>query len=223
MGVDFQLKHSSGRAGSRISHPQRWILFTQPSLWGKSLLNSRFVDSRIFVDTLQDSDRIGEEITGKQESRNQTFLLVYFCFSELSQNIISRPTIKISSLPVPAMSTSIEAQIIQLHLRHFTQDQITAALRTGKPRVSRCIRDFWQTGITPKARRIGRLRKRPYPFGPKPIGWPSGGDGSNCAVLAWGTDGAQCAEQRKEERRSKWCANRPLKRRNNDLRMKKSS
>jgi hypothetical protein len=31
------------------------------------------------------------------------------------------------------MSTYIEAQIIRLHLRHFTQDQIIAALRTGKP------------------------------------------------------------------------------------------
>jgi hypothetical protein len=29
------------------------------------------------------------------------------------------------------MSPSTEVHIIQLHLRHFTQDQITAALRTG--------------------------------------------------------------------------------------------
>jgi hypothetical protein len=97
-----------------------------------------------------------------QESRNYTFSLVYFGFSELSQNIICRPILRIPSPPVRAMSTSVEAQIIQLHLRHFMKDQITTALRTGKPQVSRCIRDFRQTGIIPEARRIGRPRKRPY-------------------------------------------------------------
>jgi hypothetical protein len=51
------------------------------------------------------------------------------------------------NLQLSAMLTSIEAQIIQLHLRYFTQEQITAALKTGKPPVSRCIRDFRQTGI----------------------------------------------------------------------------
>jgi hypothetical protein len=31
------------------------------------------------------------------------------------------------------MSTSIEAQIIQLHLRHFREDSITAMLGSGTP------------------------------------------------------------------------------------------
>jgi hypothetical protein len=60
--------------------------------------------------------------------------------------MICRRIVKTPSLPVRAMSASIKAQIIPLHLRHFTQDQITAALRTGKPRVSRCIRGFHKPG-----------------------------------------------------------------------------
>jgi hypothetical protein len=78
--------------------------------------------------------------------------------------MIYRPIIKIPFLPVRAMSTSIEAQSIQLHLRNFTHNQITAVLRTGKPRVSRCIHDFRQTWIIQEARRIGWPRKCPYSF-----------------------------------------------------------
>jgi transposase len=58
------------------------------------------------------------------------------------------------------MTTPVEAQIIELHLRHYTQDLIVATLKTGKPRVSRCIKEFHRSGVIPGALRIGRPSKR---------------------------------------------------------------
>jgi hypothetical protein len=52
------------------------------------------------------------------------------------------------------MSTSVEASTIELHLRHCTQAQIVAALRTGKPRI------FHQSGVIPELLGIGRPSKR---------------------------------------------------------------
>jgi hypothetical protein len=58
------------------------------------------------------------------------------------------------------ISPSVEAQVIELHLRHYTQDQIIATLRTGKPRISRCIREFHQSGVVPESLRLERPNKR---------------------------------------------------------------
>jgi hypothetical protein len=60
----------------------------------------------------------------------------------------------------PTMTTTVEAQIIELHLRHYTQDLIVATLKTGKPRVSRCIKEFHRSEVIPGPLRIGRPRKR---------------------------------------------------------------
>jgi hypothetical protein len=83
-------------------------------------------------------------VFSKTETRSSklNFFARLFGFSELSQNTFCRSITKIPSLPVRAMSASIEIQIIQLHLRHFKQDQIAAALRTWKPRVLRGNHDF---------------------------------------------------------------------------------
>jgi transposase len=58
------------------------------------------------------------------------------------------------------MTTSVDAQIVELHLRHYTQELIVATLKTGKPRVSRCIREFHQSGVIPSALRIDRPSNR---------------------------------------------------------------
>jgi hypothetical protein len=58
------------------------------------------------------------------------------------------------------MSSSLEAKITELHLLHYTQDEIVAALKTGKPWFSRYIRQFHQTALIPDALRIGRPSKR---------------------------------------------------------------
>jgi transposase len=54
------------------------------------------------------------------------------------------------------MSTSIEAKIVELHLRHLIQEEIAAPLRTGRNRISRCLRKFHYSGAIPDSHRIGR-------------------------------------------------------------------
>jgi hypothetical protein len=53
------------------------------------------------------------------------------------------------------MAVSTEAKIIELSLRHCTQDEITMVLRTGHTRVSRAK----TSGIIPDALLMGRPRK----------------------------------------------------------------
>jgi transposase len=53
----------------------------------------------------------------------------------------------------------MQARVIELHLRHHTQDEIAAALRSSKTRVSRLIRHFHETGLIPNALRGGRPSK----------------------------------------------------------------
>jgi hypothetical protein len=57
------------------------------------------------------------------------------------------------------MAVSTEAKIIELHLRHCTQDEIVMILKTGHTRVSRTIRKFKTSGIIPDTMQIGRLQK----------------------------------------------------------------
>jgi transposase len=57
------------------------------------------------------------------------------------------------------MDDSLEAKVIELHLRHQTQDEIASVLRTSKSRVSRSVREFHETGLIPTAFRIGRPSK----------------------------------------------------------------
>jgi transposase len=57
------------------------------------------------------------------------------------------------------MTTSIEAEIIKMHLAHFTFDEIASQLSVGRTRIARTIREFHQSGIVPEALRIGRPRK----------------------------------------------------------------
>jgi hypothetical protein len=54
---------------------------------------------------------------------------------------------------------SIEAKIIELYLRHCTQDEIAMILKTGHTRVSRAIHEFGISGIIPDTLRIGRPQK----------------------------------------------------------------
>jgi hypothetical protein len=54
------------------------------------------------------------------------------------------------------MSTSIETMIVELHLQHFVQKEIAAALRTGRDRVSRCLREFHHSSAIPDSHGIGR-------------------------------------------------------------------
>jgi hypothetical protein len=52
------------------------------------------------------------------------------------------------------MLISLEAKIIELHLRHYKQDEVVAVLKTGKPRISRCIRQLHQTAFISDTLRI---------------------------------------------------------------------
>jgi DNA-binding transcriptional regulator GbsR (MarR family) len=52
------------------------------------------------------------------------------------------------------MEDSLEAKIIELRLRHQTQDEIALAFQTSKSRVSRPVREFHETGLIPTALRI---------------------------------------------------------------------
>jgi hypothetical protein len=54
------------------------------------------------------------------------------------------------------MSTSIEAKILELHLRHFTQEAIAPALRTRRDRISRCLREFQRSDAIPESHHIGQ-------------------------------------------------------------------
>jgi hypothetical protein len=60
---------------------------------------------------------------------------------------------------VPRLS-SVEIKIVEFHLRHDTEDENAASLKTGKSQVSRCIREFHHSGIIPNPVRIGRPSKR---------------------------------------------------------------
>jgi hypothetical protein len=44
---------------------------------------------------------------------------------------------------------------VGLHLRHFAQEEIAAALRTGRDRVSRCLRKFHHPSTIPDGHHIG--------------------------------------------------------------------
>jgi hypothetical protein len=54
------------------------------------------------------------------------------------------------------MDDSVEARVIELHLRHHTQDEIAAALRPSKTPVSRSIPHFYEIGLIKNALRGGR-------------------------------------------------------------------
>jgi transposase len=56
------------------------------------------------------------------------------------------------------MAVFTEAKIIELYLRHCTQDEIAMILKKGHSRVSRAIREFKTTGIIPETPRIGRTQ-----------------------------------------------------------------
>jgi hypothetical protein len=57
------------------------------------------------------------------------------------------------------MAISTEAKIIELYLRHCTQEEIAMIVKTGHTRVSTAIRVFKTSEITPDTLRIGRLQK----------------------------------------------------------------
>jgi transposase len=57
------------------------------------------------------------------------------------------------------MAVSTEAKIIELYLRHYTQDEIAMILKTGHIRVSRAIHEFKTSGIIPDTLRIGKPQK----------------------------------------------------------------
>jgi transposase len=57
------------------------------------------------------------------------------------------------------MTTSIEAEIIKMHLAHCSFDEVASQLSVGRIRIARTIREFHQSGIVPEALRIGRPRK----------------------------------------------------------------
>jgi transposase len=57
------------------------------------------------------------------------------------------------------MMTSIETEIIKMHLAHCTFDEIASQLSVGRTRVARTIREFHQSGIVPEDFRIGRPQK----------------------------------------------------------------
>jgi transposase len=57
------------------------------------------------------------------------------------------------------MAVSTEAKIIELYLRHCTQDEIAMILKTGDTRVSTAIREFKASGIIPNRLRVGRPQK----------------------------------------------------------------
>jgi transposase len=57
------------------------------------------------------------------------------------------------------MTTSIEAEIIKMHLARCTFDAIASQFSVGPARIARTIREFHQSGIVPEALRIGRPRK----------------------------------------------------------------
>jgi hypothetical protein len=53
----------------------------------------------------------------------------------------------------------VEAKIVELNLRHYRQDKIATAIHKSKPRVSRSIRYFPETGLIPDALPVGRSSK----------------------------------------------------------------
>jgi predicted transcriptional regulator len=57
------------------------------------------------------------------------------------------------------MAVSTEAKIIELYLRHCTQDEIAMILKAGQTRVSTAIREFKTSGVIPDTLRIGRPQK----------------------------------------------------------------
>jgi hypothetical protein len=54
------------------------------------------------------------------------------------------------------MSTFVEAKTIELHLRHFTPEEIAAVLTTGLNRMSGCLRELHDSGTDPDSHHIGR-------------------------------------------------------------------
>jgi hypothetical protein len=57
------------------------------------------------------------------------------------------------------MTTSIEAEIIKIHLAHCTFDEIESQFSVGRPRLVRTIREFHQSGTVREALRIGQPRE----------------------------------------------------------------
>jgi DNA-binding transcriptional regulator GbsR (MarR family) len=57
------------------------------------------------------------------------------------------------------MAVSTEAKIIELYLRHCTQDEIAMILKTSHTRMSRAVCVFKSSGIIPDTLRIGRPQK----------------------------------------------------------------
>jgi transposase len=57
------------------------------------------------------------------------------------------------------MDDSVEARIIDLHLRQHSQNEIVTALHLSKMRVSRAFKHFPETGQVPNALRVGRPSK----------------------------------------------------------------
>jgi hypothetical protein len=57
------------------------------------------------------------------------------------------------------MMTSIEGEIIKMHLAHCTFDEIASQLSVARTRVARTIHEFHQSGITPEVLQIGLPRK----------------------------------------------------------------
>jgi hypothetical protein len=72
-------------------------------------------------------------------------------FIHLFLSFVAKPVAVFYPVVKSSMSDSLEAKIIELHLRHYTHDEIIAVLETGKPRLSRCIRQFHQTALIPDA------------------------------------------------------------------------
>jgi transposase len=58
-----------------------------------------------------------------------------------------------------ATDTSIESNIIALHLTQVSYTEIEGRIHVGQMRISRTSRQFYQFGIVPDALRIGRPRK----------------------------------------------------------------
>jgi hypothetical protein len=59
------------------------------------------------------------------------------------------------------VSSSSEGKMTELHLCHYPQPEIVAALKTDRHRVSRRIQEFHRLSLIPEAVRSGRPCKRP--------------------------------------------------------------
>jgi hypothetical protein len=57
------------------------------------------------------------------------------------------------------MNDSVEAKIVESHIRRYTQDEVIVVLHTSKTRVSRSIRHFRETHFILDASRVGHPSK----------------------------------------------------------------